>query len=217
METFDLGVGRSFFMRLFLNLISVILVIGCSDSKEQEKTMNDLPQGFFEEIKNRKVYTTLDVETLSALPDEKLNLVIIDYVVHKLKTGSDDGAVIGSLSEGVRAFWLTSIVEGEVYNGGFNQYYWNTEGRYSSEAVTAFEFFSATEHAMLMREANAMRAQESATIKKYEESDTVEAFSESYKVSNLGLLDTRFYALTENLYALRIARIREEPALFVGD
>ena len=205
-------------MRFVLTLIPVIFITSCSDSLEQEKPMDKFSsQDFFEEFKNQTIYTRLDVETLNALQDEKLGLAITDYVVHKLKAAADDGAVIRSLSEGVRAFWLTSMVEGEVYNGGFNQYYWNTEGRYSSEAVTAFEFFSATEHAMLMREANAMRAQESATIKKYEEADTVEAFSESYKASNLGLLDTRFYALTENLYALRLARIREEPSLFVGN
>lgn len=86
--------------------------------------------------------------------------------------------MLKSLSDGNRALWLTWIVEGEFNNGGFNQYYWNTDGRHNSEAVTSFGFFAASQHAALMREANVVREQEAATIKDFEDKDTLEAFSD---------------------------------------
>jgi hypothetical protein len=104
-----------------------------------------------------------------------------------------------------------------VNNGGFNQYYYNTDDRFASDAVAAFEYFGAAEHAVLMREANAIRAGEAASLKKYKDVGTIEAFSESYEHSKLGPLDDRFYKLGENLSQLRVARIRATPEQFSGE
>ena len=101
-------------------------------------------------------------------------------------------------------------------NGGFNQYYFNTDGEFAADAVTAFEYFGAKEHAALMKEANAVRAAEAAEMAKFKAQGTLEAFSESYKHSRLGPLDSRFYKLNENLSQLRIARIRQKPEEFAG-
>ena len=204
-------------MRYISLLLAAVFVIGCSDSTNQETAMDDSIQKALDDFKNRKIYTSLDVETLRAIPDDNLEQAIVDYVIHKLESGTDEDAMLGSLSEGNRALWLTWIVEGEVNNGGFNQYYWNSDGRHSSEAVTSFEFFAASQYAELMREANSVRKQEAAAIKEYEDKNTLDAFSESYKASKLGPLDDRFYALSEDLSALRIAKIRQSPELFTGD
>lgn len=204
-------------MRYIPLLLAAVFAIGCSDSADHEATMDDSIQKALDDFKNRKIYTSLDVETLRAIPDETLEQAIVDYVMHRLESGSDEDAILRSLSEGNRALWLTWIVEGEVNNGGFNQYYWNTDGRHSSEAVASFEFFSASQHATLMREANSVRRQEATTIREYEDRNTLEAFSESYKASKLGPLDDRFYALKEDLSALRVAKIRQSPELFTGD
>jgi hypothetical protein len=65
-----------------------------------------------------------------------------------------------------------------------------------------------------MQEANRVHAAEAAEIEKFKEQGTLQAFSDSYKVSKLGPLDERFYKLEENLSALRVAKIRAEPASF---
>ncbi len=126
-------------------------------------------------------------------------------------------AIVAKLPAGVRALYLTWTVEAEVNNGGFNQYYYNTDNKFASDAVGAFEYFGATEHAVLMREANAIRAGEAATLKKFKDRGTIEAFSESYEHSKLGPLDDRFYKLRENLSQLRVARIRATPEQFSGE
>lgn len=198
-------------------LILVAFAMGCSASDSQEDDLDDSFQSFLDDFENRTIYTSLDPETLRNIADDDLEMAISDYVFHKMESGADEDTVISSLSEGNRALWLTWIVEAEVNNGGFNQYYWNTDGKYSSEAVSSFEFFSASKHAALMREANIVHEAEASAIQKLKDKNSLEAFSDSYEVSKLGPLDDRFYELEEDLSALRIAKIRQSPELFTGD
>jgi hypothetical protein len=170
-----------------------------------------------EAFKNRKIYTELDPVTLQSISDAEVEQAIIDYVLSKLEGNYDrDAAIVGGLPAGIRATYLTWIVEAEVNNGGFNQYYFNTEGRFASEAVGAFEYFGASEHAALMKAANSVRAEEASEMAKFKTKGTLEAFSESYMESKLGPLDDRFFKLTENLGQVRIARIRQAPEQFSG-
>ena len=106
--------------------------------------------------------------------------------------------------------------EAEVNNGGFNQYYFNTDGRFASKAVEAFEYFGATKHAALMREANAVRSSEAAAMAVFKGRGSLEAFPESYEHTQLGPLDDRFHHLAESL-SEQVNRIREMPEQFSGE
>jgi len=186
--------------------------------------MDEEIQRSIDEFENRKIYESLDPETLRSIPDDELEQAIVDYIWLKRRDlyvedrdGYDEHAAFATLAPGLPAFWHTWVVYNEVYNGGFNQYYWNSRDRYNADAVEAFEFFGAIQHADLMRRANAARAQEAEIIGKYQDKNTLEAFSESYEVSQLDELDREFYDLKEDLSALRIAKIREKPEWFTGD
>jgi len=171
-----------------------------------------------EAFANRKIYAQLDPPTLRSVADADVEQAIIDYVISQLDGHYDEEVeIVRGLSTGVRATYLTWIVEAEVNNGGFNQYYFNTDGKFAAEAVDAFEYFGATQHAALMREANEVRASEAAEMAKFKERGSLEAFSESYEHTKLGPLDDRFYRLAENLSQLRIARIRRMPEQFSGE
>ena len=54
-------------------------------------------------------------------------------------------------------------------------------------------------------------------MSKYYEEGTLEAFSESYEHTQLNELDHEFYNCSEDLSVLRIAYIRQNPTLFIGD
>lgn len=152
---------------------------------------------------------------LAAIADDQVEYALLDYVHAKIDGHYDrDVEILATMPAGIRALYVTSGVEDEVNNGGFNQYYWNSTGKFADQAVAAFEFFGAHEYAALMQEANRVHAAEQAEIAKFKEQGTLQAFSDSYKVSKLGPLDERFYKLEENLSALRVAKIRAEPALF---
>jgi hypothetical protein len=180
--------------------------------------MDDRIKKSLDDFANRRIYRTLTPEILASIPDDKLELAVFDYAAAKLEGHYDDEAnIVNALPPGVRALYLTWTVEAEVNNGGFNQYYWNTEDRFSAQAVEGFEFFGAVRHAVLMREANSVRASEIASLAKFKNRDTPQAFCDSYKESRLGPLDERFYRLDENLSVLRLGKIRAIPALFSGN
>jgi hypothetical protein len=200
-------------------LVAFALLAACGERPAEKPVMDELAkQQLMDEFQNRKVYRSLDPSILAAIPDDDVELAIVDYVHARI--GSDyeaEARILSAMPVGIRALYVTWGVEAEVNNGGFNQYYWNSTGRFASEAVAAFEFFSAPKHAQLMQEANLARAGEKAEIDKFKGKGTLEAFSESYKASRLGSLDERFYKLDENLSALRVAKIRAAPALFSAD
>jgi hypothetical protein len=188
------------------------------NAQSVEKSVNPKITAALDAFANRRIYKRLDKAVLASIADSDLEMAIVDYASAKLKGHYEqEQAIIAQLPLGVRALYHTWTVEGEVKNGGFNQYYYNTEDKFASDAVGAFEYFGASEHAALMREANAIRAGEAAALKQYKDKGTIEAFSESYEHSKLGPLDKRFYKLGENLSQLRIARIRATPEQFTGE
>jgi hypothetical protein len=157
----------------------------------------------------------LTPEILKAIPDDKVEQAVIDYVSGRIGEDYDhEREIVAKLPIGAQALYITWWVEAEVNNGGFNQYYWNSSGQFADQAAEAFEFFSAHEHAALMREANSVRAMEAEKMKQFKDRGSMEAFSESYKESQLGPLDEKFYGTKENLGALRIAKIRSSPEFF---
>jgi hypothetical protein len=173
---------------------------------------------FFAEFRNRRIYARLDLDTLRSIADAEVEQAIVDYVVTKIRGNSErEIEIVRALRVGVRATYLTRIVEGEVCNGGFNQYYFNPSGKFASDAVGAFEYFGARELAVLMAAANAVRASEAGDMAEFEKRGTWEAFAESYDRTRLGDLDGRFYGLCKNLSSMRIARIREIPEDFLGE
>jgi len=195
------------------------LLQACGSDSVPEVTGKDTSDRSVEAILNRTIYTSLDPQTLAAIPDEDLEQAVADYVFTKLKglhSQEEEEQALSELSEGARALYYTWVVETEVNNGGFNQYYWNTGGKDATEAVDAFEFFGAKQHAALMREANELRAAEAEAIAEFEKLMTLEAFSETSKITKLGPLDDRFYQIEGGLSALRIAKIRKSPELFSG-
>jgi hypothetical protein len=162
-----------------------------------------------EEFRNRKIYEVVTLDLLDQLSDSQLERALIDYIYTKIGKGSArELDVVRRLKMGLRALYITWWVEAEVNNGGFNQYYWNSAGQFADEAPDAFAYFGAEQCAELMREANRVRAAEAAAIEKYRDRETIEAFSESHRESKLGPLDKRFYALAENLGAMKVAKIR---------
>jgi hypothetical protein len=163
-----------------------------------------------EQFRNRKIRSVVTVDLL-------LEQSLIDYISVKIGDKFEqEREIVSALKVGLRALYITWWVEAEVNNGGFNQYYWNSAGRFADEAPNAFVYFGAEQYAELMREANRVHAAEFDAIDKHQSMGTIEAFSASYGESKLGPLDDRFYALTENLSAMRIAKIRAMRDDFTG-
>lgn len=112
--------------------------------------------------------------------------------------------------------WATQLVDDEVHNGGFNQYFFNSSGQWAMEAIEGFRLIGAAERAEIVQMAVDQFFAEAPRLRPYYESRTSEGFSESYKHTDLGRLDELWYAAPD-FYAARIAYIRRFPDEFVVD
>lgn len=155
----------------------------------------------------------LDEFTLATLADHQLEQALIDYVDRRLASRSadeDEAAVMNALPSGVRALYLTWAVESQVIDGGFIRYFSNRAGQFAQDAVAAFEFFSANEHARLMHEAIRVYAEECGRTHVTEGRELIDAY-ESWR---LQFLEDHFYQIDESLSTLRIRKIRSDPRAF---
>jgi len=154
------------------------------------------------------------IEKLGTLPDDDLIHAVVEYVVLQLGKDPDRQAeAVNDLSPDLRAFYATWLVDAEVKNGGFNQYFWNNGGGMAAAAVEGFRLPGAQDHASLMLKAVAIWEQERAEMQHFEGEGTLEAFSEADESTALGELDAPYYDLPD-IEAIHIRFIRAHPEMF---
>jgi hypothetical protein len=86
----------------------------------------------------------------SSDPESDAYMPLID-IVYESEQGNR--STYDALTGGQQMLWATMLLEGEVNNGGFNQYFFNTEGMYLEDAIRGFETFGSPAHAKLARQA----------------------------------------------------------------
>jgi hypothetical protein len=110
-------------------------------------------------------------------------------------------------------FFLVELLNFEVGNGGFVQYFANTKGEYVDETIAALNRIGAETHFDLFREAVDRWRRERAELEPLWE--TIEGFSRTYELSSLPELDDRWYA--SPIEALESAYIRAHVDAFASD
>ena len=71
------------------------------------------------------------------------------HIAEKAQYGDD----VSVLSEAERIFYITQILEMEVNNGGFSQFFYNSSGDFSNELVGAFTAIGANTTASICQKA----------------------------------------------------------------
>ena len=163
-------------------------------------------QGFSQNIEANRILTKQILDTTA---DEKLEDKIIANIESKQNTDfSNDEDILPTLPKERQAIYYIYLVEMDVNNGGFDQFYLNTfvnnNGSYMFDKTSeAFALIGATKFADLIKRAN-------------------QIFKENEKgfANKQGLfdkLDKEFYDTyqQENLSALRIKFIRGKIDAFV--
>lgn len=172
---------------------------------------------------NRLPRQGLCVELLESTPDEDLTELVFNCLsdLWERKYGYDTDRLLASLPAGARCLYLTSMVEGQVLNGGYAQLYKNGYGRHAEDFVHAFDYFSAVKYASLMREANKVYRKNRLLIWIFSGRTgyfLLHLFQRNLlpsKLPELEDLDDQFYAVEGELDAFRIAKIRSDPGSFV--
>jgi hypothetical protein len=106
-----------------------------------------------EEFKSRRKYASFDLATLRGIKDDHIEQALLDYLFDIALKGRDRRSALLGLSRGFQVVYMTWIVEAEVLNGGFNQYFWNSSGEFADLTPAALREIGATEAAPIMQNA----------------------------------------------------------------
>jgi hypothetical protein len=150
-------------------------------------------------------------------PDDQVQEMIVERVLAVIGDDwNEEVRIVRALPRGPRMVYTTRMLQAEVLNGGFNQYFWNSSGRLAEDALASYRLIGAKLHAKLLEEAMEQRRIEEPEMKRLRETGTQQAFSESYKHTKLGAFDRRFRGLGENADRMRMDYIRSHPQEFLG-
>jgi hypothetical protein len=149
------------------------------------------------------------------LPDDKIEQAIVDYVINSWKNNPDNEfQIVNKLPNIFMIIYSTWVTEVEVENGGFNQYFYNTKGKYAIDCVHGYKQLGLNELSDIVLKAIDVYKKESSKSKIFKKLGTLFEFFESYKKTNLSQFDQPFYKLSKNASSTRIQFIRKNIEKF---
>lgn len=165
---------------------------------------------------NRPIYKELTIAIIDATADHELIQTIFDNLEKKFPEDyQKEYETVLSFNKARQTIYVIWLLEAEVNNGGFNQYYENSSGQFAELTPEALRLIGANMFADLMIKANQLYEDENEQITKHMDG-TIEGFSKSYEDNPLDAMDTEFYEIekVENLRELQINFIRKNKGEF---
>jgi hypothetical protein len=160
-------------------------------------------------------YRNLTPALLASLSADEIGDAILQHVEWRVKAhGGDTMAAVEELPAGTRAIYTTFLVDAEVNNGGFNQFFYNPSGEFAGHALAGYELLGGEEYAAIMRAAIATRESERERMAQFYDAGTLEAMSQSYEHTELGEVDQRYYSLGDRIYEIWATFVHGRAELF---
>lgn len=198
-------------------LLSIFKLFGCTDSKSKSPSNKEF-ENSMDKFKNRPIHIKLTEEIIDSTKDEDLLQLIFDNLSENLPDNYDkEFEFVTSWNKSRQAIYVIWLLETEVNNGGFNQFYFNSSGEFAELIPDALKLVGANNFADLMNRANSTYKSEYDKITE-DQDGTLDGFSKSYKNNPLNKYDDEFYELyeNENLNDLQIKYIRSHKYDFTN-
>ncbi|MDT3405630.1 DMP19 family protein [Mucilaginibacter terrae] len=153
---------------------------------------------------------------IDSISDDDLPFDIFEKICNAMPQDLDEEIAVAALNPPCQDLYLIFVFEGQVNNGGFNQYYYNTEGKFYKLLPEALRRIGAGLFADLTQQANRVYEANYHQINKFNDG-TLEGFSKSYDNNPLNEFDDKFYDLysEEDLQQLQANYIRINKHNFV--
>lgn len=169
---------------------------------------------------NRPVYRKITRDILTTIPDNLLAWAIHDHFWFKVGKNYDRTLqVLTELPVGFSLVYFLFALDGEIGNGGFNQYFFNGLDGDAEQHFNALRLIEATKHQKVFQEAFRIHNEEKQNKelqRRYSER-TIESFFSTYGMTKLEKCDEEWYALDEEFDTLLCRFIRKHPELFVTE
>jgi hypothetical protein len=141
--------------------------------------------------------------------DDTAESLVVEYVDDYLRLFPENPfSAFAKLPRGMQYVYATALLEGEVENGGFNQYFYNVSSDYALEALAGYQEIGAVEHAQIVRHAIEIFHRERWFHFRIKLRHSLDAFFDSYQYTQLSKLDMSLFNLDEDPVALRADYIR---------
>ena len=206
-----------------MGLIATILnFFGCTGqtkkndsglSKEMEEQLAQSVEAF----KKRPIHKELTEQIIDTTLDDNLLQVVFDNLSEKQPTNYEkEYETVMSWTKSRQAIYMIWVLEAEVNNGGYNQFYFNSSGQFYKHLPDALRLVGATKFADLTKRANETFEKENPKITQHQDG-TLEGFIKSYDDNPLNKYDDEFYDLykTENLQQIQVDYIRKNKKEFI--
>jgi Zn-dependent protease len=155
---------------------------------------------------------------LRELPDDRVEGAVVEQMVMLLASYQGDWARLrDEVPSGALTVYSTWLLEAEVTNGGFLQYFWNVDRASAQEALASLQTIEARKHAALMQKAISVDSIERPGREMLMENGGWDAFFLATERTQFGELDEEFNRLDQTLAPLRVRFIRENPETFLLD
>lgn len=124
------------------------------------------------------------------------------------------GDAMENINEYERVFYIAQVLEGEVNNGGFSQYFYNSSGNFSSESVNAFTQLGALKTAEICKKALSAFKME-LPVDWAEREELLDNLDWDDGINEiLSECDNAFYDYEDDLHSLCLAYITNNQAFF---
>ncbi len=170
--------------------------------------------------KHKSTPEKITQEIFNSTPDDELPDLIWNFIW--LKIGKDDDRrfdIFATLPVGYEIIYVVNILNNEVTNGGFNQYFVNGGNSYAEFQIAALKRIGANLHLIIFRKALKIHEQEKSNeaLQELYKDRTLESISLTYKITNLGMCDDEWYVLAKEFDTLQKNFIRQHPRLFITE
>jgi hypothetical protein len=139
---------------------------------------------------------TLTENELYATPDADLVQRVVRSVlefVGDVGAAEDDYELVRLSPKSAQFFWAMRLLESEVNNGGFEQYFWNSSCTLVDVALEAYRAIGADGYAQLVQKAQDIMGNGSSAARRREFNSDWRAYKKACSTS-IDALDEEFYA-----------------------
>jgi hypothetical protein len=165
--------------------------VGCSHQEEDIKTKKW----------KKPTRSQITFAEMEQLDDEELGFAMVDVAGAQLRAlGIDEWAddyceQSNALAIEYRTIFFPSILEGEVLNGGFEQYFTNHRGTHNAQTLDALNTLGAEGFTRVFERALAVFERERALFLCDDLEDAAQIAVRKERLKDLGDLDSAFYRL----------------------
>ena len=126
----------------------------------------------------------------------------------------DEAAVLRRATRGQRAIYALDWTTLEVNNGGWHQFFWNSSGSLTDEAIAGAELIGARENAAILREATAVFPRGQVPEDRSARQRALDSLLEAEVERVFRPLEVRWYARDRQLERVMVAYVESNPDEF---